>query len=117
MQGVVYYANYLLYAEVGRFAYLQHKGVDYRRDVLERGLDFTIASASVRYLAPLRYPDEFDVRVTLGDVRHSSWSFRYLVTKADRDTICAEMETVQVFLDRATGRPTRMPSVFAERLR
>jgi len=115
MQGVVYYANYLLYAEVGRFAYLQHVGMDYRRDLLDHGLDFTIASASVRYLAPLRYPDEFDIRVKLGDVRHSSWTFRYLITKAD-GTICAEAETAQVVIDRTSGRPTRIPSELARRL-
>jgi acyl-CoA thioester hydrolase len=116
MQGVVYYANYLLYAEVGRFAYLQHAGFDYRRDLLDRGLDFTIASASVRYLAPLRYPDEFDIRVKVGGVRHSSWRFEYLVTKDD-GTTCATMETAQVVLDRSSGRPTRIPEVLAERLR
>jgi acyl-CoA thioester hydrolase len=116
MQGVVYYANYLVYAEVGRFAYLRHAGLDYRRDLLDHGLDFTIASASVRYLSPLRYPDEFDVRVRVADVRHSSWRFEYLVTKAD-GTRCAEMETAQVVLDRATWRPARIPASLAERLR
>jgi acyl-CoA thioester hydrolase len=116
MQGVVYYANYLLYAEVGRFAYLQHRGLDYRRDLLERGLDFTIASASVRYLVPLRYPDEFDIHVKVGEVRHSSWRFDYLVAKAD-GTPCATIETAQVVLDRANGRPTRIPSSLAETLR
>jgi acyl-CoA thioester hydrolase len=116
MQGVVYYANYLLYAEVGRFAFLQHAGLDYRRDLLERGLDFTIASAAVRYLAPLRYPDEFDIRVRVGEVRRSSWRFDYLVTKAD-GTRCAEIATEQVVLDRASGRPTRIPAALAERLR
>src|SRR5919201_3061803 len=116
MQGVVYYANYLLYAEVGRFAYLQHCGFDYRRDLLERGLDFTIASASVRYLAPLRYPDEFDIRVRCGEVRHSSWRFEYLITKTD-GTVCAQVDTAQVVIDRATGRPARIPAALAERLR
>ncbi|OLC52454.1 MAG: hypothetical protein AUH85_17085 [Chloroflexi bacterium 13_1_40CM_4_68_4] len=116
MQGVVYYANYLLYAEVGRFAYLQHSGFDYRHDLLDQGLDFTIASASVRYLSPLRYPDEFDIRVKVGEVRHSSWSFKYLITRADGAT-CAEVETAQVVIDRRTGRPTRIPAALAERLR
>lgn len=109
MQGVVYYANYLLYAEVGRVAYLRHLGVDYRGDLLARGLDFTIASAFVRYLAPLRFDEEFDIRVRLGGRRRSSWSFQYLVTKPD-GTPCAEMETTQVLLDRDTGRPTRIPA-------
>src|SRR6059058_2471840 len=46
-QGVVYYANYLLYAEVGRVAYLRELGLDYA-GLLERGIDFTVGEASVR---------------------------------------------------------------------
>ncbi len=116
MQGVVYYANYLLYAEVGRVAFLRHLGIDYRRDLLDRGLDFTIASASVRYLAPLRFDEEFDIRVRLGEMRRSSWSFRYLVTRVE-GTVCAEMETTQVLLEHGTGRPTRLPSKLVAALR
>lgn len=115
MQGVVYYANYLVYAEVGRFAFLQHLGLDYKRDLLDHGLDFTIANASVRYLSPLRYPDEFDIRVKVGEVRRSSWTFAYLVTKID-GTVCAEMETGQVVLDQASFRATRIPDELIRKL-
>src|ERR671937_2249057 len=55
MQGVVYYANYLLYAEVGRVAYLRALGILYERDLLANGLDFTIGEGRVRYRAPLRF--------------------------------------------------------------
>ena len=56
LQGVVYYGNYLLFAEVGRVAYLRELGVLYERDLLARGVDFTIGEARVRYHAPLRRP-------------------------------------------------------------
>lgn len=115
LQGVVYYANYLVYAEVGRVAYLRHLGVDYTRDLLDHGFDFTIAAASVRYLAPLRFDDEFDIRVAVGELRKSSWILRYLVARPD-GTICAEMETTQALLDRATMRPTRIPERLAAAL-
>jgi acyl-CoA thioester hydrolase len=116
LQGVVYYANYLLYAEVGRVAYLRHLGIDYRRDLMQRGLDFTIAEARVRYLAPLHFDDEFDICVRLGTLRHSSWSFEYLVARSD-GTPAAEMETVQVMLARESGRPTRITPEIASVLR
>ncbi len=108
LQGVVYYANYLLYAEVGRMAYLRAAKIDYTRDLLDRGVDFTIAEAWVRYLAPLRFDEEFDIRVRLGEVRRSSWAFEYLLARGE--TICAEMRTVQVILERGSGRPSRMPA-------
>lgn len=107
MQGVVYYANYLVYAEVARAAYLKHLGLRYR-ELLEGGLDFTIGEASLRYHAPLRYDDEFDIRVRVGDVRRVSWSFDYAVDRAD-GTRSAEVSTVQVLLDRSSFRPQRLP--------
>jgi acyl-CoA thioester hydrolase len=107
MQNVVYYANYLLYAEVGRVAYLRDLGLLYS-DMTAKGLDFTIGEASVRYRAPLRFDDEFDIKVRVGEIRHSSWAFEYAVDRAD-GLHCAEMTTVQVMIDRSSLRATRIP--------
>jgi len=109
MQQVVYYANYLLYAEVGRVAYLRHLGIDYTKEFLDRGVDFTIGEASVKYRAPLRLDDEFDIRVRVGDIRHSSWAFEYAIDRAD-GVHCADLSTVQVVIARqAPPRAQRMP--------
>jgi len=107
MQNVVYYANYLLYAEVGRVAYLRDLGLLYS-EMTANGLDFTIGEASVHYRAPLRFDDEFDIKVRVGEIRHSSWSFEYAVDRAD-GLHCADMTTVQVMIDRSTLRATRIP--------
>jgi len=107
LQGVVYYANYLVFAEVGRVAYLRELGIVYERDFLARGIDFTIGEANVRYRAPLRFDDEFDIRVRVGDIRQSSWSFRYAIDRADGQH-CAAAWTVQVVLDRGSSRATRI---------
>ena len=115
MQNVVYYANYLLYAEVGRVAYLRELGIEYGRDFLERGIDFTIGEANVRYRAPLRFDEEFDIKVRVGEIRHSSWAFEYAVDRAD-GLHSAEMTTVQVVIDRATKRATRIPPALRDLL-
>lgn len=109
MQGVVYYANYLLFAEVGRVAYLRALGIDYKRDLIEQGVDFTIGEASVRYQAPLRFDDEYDIRVRVGEIRGSSWTFEYAFDRSDGQR-CAVGSTVQVILDPGTGRATRIPA-------
>jgi acyl-CoA thioester hydrolase len=113
LQGVVYYANYLLFAEVGRVAYLRELGIVYERDLLANGIDFTIGEARVRYHAPLRFDEEYDIKVRVGDMRHSSWTFEYVIDRAD-GTRCAEASTIQVMLDRKTGRPTRIPDALRE---
>ncbi len=107
MQGVVYYANYLVYAEVGRSALLRHLGI--RRDALQKsGLDFAIGEASVRYHAPLRYDDEFDVRVRVAEVRGASWTLHYAVDRAD-GLRCADMTTIQVVFDPRLSKAVRIP--------
>ena len=108
LQAVVYYANYLLFAEVGRIAYLRELGIDYRHDLLDQGVDFTIGEASVRYQAPLRFDDEYDIRVRVGEIRNSSWVFEYAFDRADGQR-CAVGSTVQVILDHKTGKAARIP--------
>ena len=109
LQGVVYYANYLLFAEVGRMAYLRALGVDYKHDLIEKSVDFTIGEASVRYQAPLQFDDEYDIRVRVGEIRGSSWTFEYAFDRADGQR-CAIGSTVQVIIDPKTGRASRMPA-------
>src|SRR5207247_4267865 len=58
-------------------------GIVYERDLLAQGVDFTIGEARVRYHAPLRFDDEYDIRVRIGEIRHSSWTFEYAIDRAD----------------------------------
>ena len=109
LQAVVYYANYLLYAEIGRIAYLRDLGIDYQRDLIARGLDFTIGEATVRYRSPLRFDDEYDIRVRVGEIRRVSWTFDYAIDRAD-GVRCATASTVQVIIAGATKKPVRIPA-------
>jgi acyl-CoA thioester hydrolase len=113
LQGVVYYANYLLFAEVGRVAYLRELGIVYERDLIAHGVDFTIGEARVRYHEPLRFDDEYDIKVRVGEIRHSSWAFEYAIDRAD-GTHCADTSTIQVMIDRKSGRATRIPEGLRE---
>lgn len=115
LQGVVYYANYLLFAEIGRIAYLRELGIVYDRDMLAHGVDFTIGEARVRYQAPLRFDDEYDIKVRVGEIRHSSWTFEYAIDRAD-GLHCADVSTIQVMVDRTSGRATRIPAELKQTL-
>jgi acyl-CoA thioester hydrolase len=115
LQGVVYYANYLLFAEIGRIAYLRELGIVYDRDMLAQGIDFTIGEARVRYHAPLRFDDEYDIKVRVGEIRHSSWTFEYAIDRGD-GLRCADVSTIQVMIDRKSGRATRIPAQLRQTL-
>src|SRR3954463_13296008 len=80
--GVVYYANYLIWCEVGRVEYLRARGGSYA--LLEaQGGGPARGEAKVRYLAPARFDDLVRVETTLTGVRSRAVSFDYLITHAE----------------------------------
>lgn len=104
-QGVVYHANYIVYFEVARGAFLRELGIDY--NALEAtGFFVVVVEARARYLAPARYDDELVITATLAEVRNRSFSFKYAVRLGE--TLVAEGETAHVVVDRQ-GKATRIP--------
>ena len=87
--------------------YLRHLGIEYA-DLMERGMEFTIGEAHVRYRAPLRFDDQFDIKIRVGEIRGSSWEFEYAIDRAD-GLHCADVSTIQVVIGRETRRAERMP--------
>ena len=104
-QGVVYHANFLVYFEVGRGAWLRAQGHDYNQ-FEANGYFLVVVEARTTYRAPARYDDVLTVRTTLAEVRHRSVIFRYQVLNGD--TLVAEGETAHVCVDRE-GKPIRLP--------
>jgi acyl-CoA thioester hydrolase len=62
--GVVYYANYLRWFEMGRTELLRQIGATYS-SVEEAGFFFPVTEVSCRYLKPARFDDEITVETTL----------------------------------------------------
>jgi len=56
--GMVYYANYLIWMEVGRSDYCRQCGFSYRDLEREEKAYLAVAEANCRYRAPARYDDE-----------------------------------------------------------
>jgi acyl-CoA thioester hydrolase len=59
--GVVYYANYLVWFEVGRADLLRSLGWTYR-EMETDGISLPVIEAHCEYLRPARYDDEIEVR-------------------------------------------------------
>ena len=59
-QGVVFNANYLAYFEWRSPSSCARRSAA-TRAVVERGVDLVVAEARMRYLAPLRFDDEFEL--------------------------------------------------------
>ena len=105
--GVVYYANYLVWCEVGRVELLRALGRSYA--ALEGdGIGLAVSEARVRYLAPARFDDLVRVETTLTSVRSRALTFDYLISDAVSGTRFATAHTALVSID-AGGRLTAIP--------
>src|SRR5262245_58596109 len=63
--GVVYYANYLIWMEIGRVELCRRLGVRYRDMEEQDGVLLTVAEVSCRYHFPARYDEEVAVHTSI----------------------------------------------------
>ncbi len=108
--GVVYYANYLVWCEVGRIELLRALGRSYA--ALEAdGIGLAVSEARVRYLSPARFDDVVRVETTLMSVRSRAITFDYVISDAVSGTRVATAHTALVSIDTA-GRLAAIPLEF-----
>ena len=105
--GIVYYVNYLKFAERARTEMLRLLGKE-QQEMLDRdGLGFAVRSCTVDYLAPARLDDALEVQTSLLEVGGASMRVRQTVVRDGRTL--ADMRLRLAFIDRA-GRPARLPA-------
>lgn len=105
--GVVYYANFLVWFEVGRTDLLRHAGWSYREMEVE-GFSLPVIEAHCEYKEPARYDDELEVR-TGGDLLSPiRVQFTYEIVRPADEALLATGHTVHASLD-PSGRPRRLP--------
>jgi acyl-CoA thioester hydrolase len=105
--GVVYYANYFVWFEVGRTDLLRGAGWSYREMELE-GYTLPVIDARCTYRAPAKYDDDIEVRTTGDLLSPVRLQFSYDVVRAADEATLASGLTVHASLDRS-GRPCRLP--------
>jgi len=110
--GIVYYAKYLEYFEVARTEMLRSLGLPYR-EIEEKGYELPVASASIKYYKGAGYDDELLIVASLTPKLSPRVEIHYEVKRTDGELI-AEGETTLVFVDRATGKPTRAPQFYLD---
>ena len=101
--GIVYYANYLVWFEIGRVELLRALGLTYNQLEIDHQCILPVIEASCRYRAPARYDDEILIETRPSLLRGSVLKFAYQVwrkaTDAEERKLLAEGETVHVVCD------------------
>ena len=105
--GVVYYANYFVWFEVGRTDLLRDAGWSYR-EMEAAGVALPVIEAHCDYRQSARYDDELEVRTVAALLSPVRVAFDYEVVRPADDTVIATGRTVHAALDPA-GRPCRLP--------
>ena len=105
--GVVYYANYFVWFEVGRTDLLREAGWSYR-DMETDGFALPVIDAQCTYRESAKYDDEIEVRTTGEMLSPVRVKFTYEVVRSADAATLATGTTVHATVDRS-GRPCRLP--------
>jgi acyl-CoA thioester hydrolase len=113
--GVIYYANYLVWMEMGRTDYCRSVGFDYREMEVE-GAHMAVAEATCRYILPARYDDSILVRTWVERLNRRLITFVYSIVNENTKAILAEGKTVHVAMS-LEGKSMSISERYMELLR
>ena len=118
--GIVYYANYLVWFELGRVELLRSLGLAYSQLEKEHECILPVVEATCRYRSPAKYDDEILIETRPAMLRGSVLKFAYRILRKGTDgaepTLLAEGETVHVVCDDRLKRKA-LPVHYADALR
>ncbi len=111
--GFVYYANYLIYFEIGRTEYIRSSGMTYKQ-LEDMGYMLPVLFASCKYLKPARYDDILTIRTTISEFKGIRLGFSYEILR-DGITL-VEGTTSHAFVD-TEGRPRKLSPEIQDKIK
>ena len=112
--GIVYYANYLKYAERARTEMLRDLGNENARLMKTEGLAFAVRRCEVDFFKPARLDDLLSVKTRLIDIGGASVVADQRVKRDNAELVRMELKLACLSLD---GRPARLPAAIKTRLK
>jgi len=109
--GVVYYANYLVWMEVGRVELVRSLGFQYKDLEQAEGLYLSVIEADCRYLYPARYDQEIAVETNIVKATSRTVEFGYRISSVEPERLLAEGTTRHIWLNRE-WRPASLPEKY-----
>lgn len=109
--GVVYYANYFVWMEIGRVDYCSQLGFEYRDMEAADGIFLVVTDARCRYRGAARFHDPIRVVTWVSESRSRTIRFSYEIRHAEDDRLLATGETLHTVCDR-DGKTVRLPEKY-----
>jgi len=104
--GVVYYANYLKFAERARTEMLRHLGIESSALQDEQGLGLVVRRVEVDYIQPARLDDLLEVHLSLTKVGGASMQGVQRIVRGGEDLVRIE---IKLGCMKLSGGPARLP--------
>jgi acyl-CoA thioester hydrolase len=109
--GVVYYANYLIWMELGRAEYCRAAGIRYKDMEADEGVRLAVVDAHCRYMHPARYDEEITVKAWIARANRRMIEFHYEVRESQSGRRLAAGETKHIFLG-PDMKPVKLPDKY-----
>ena len=104
--GIVYYANYLKFAERGRTELMRALGAEHREMAERDGLAWAVRRCTIDYLRPARLDDLLEVRTRVVEVGAARLDAEQVVR---RDAVDLARLALRLACIDLRGRPARLP--------
>ena len=105
--GIVYYANYLRFAERARTEFIRSLGCSQQSTLEEEKCGFTVRKCEIEYLRPAVLDDELTVTCEMREVKGASAVMYQEVYRGDE--LLATVNVKVVYVNLLKKRPTRIP--------
>jgi acyl-CoA thioester hydrolase len=111
--GIVYYANYLKFAERARTEMLRLAGINQSEMATRYGMAFAVRNCAVDFRAPARLDDLIEVRSRFTELVGATVSGVQAIWRDAEELVRLD---VRVACLRENGRPTRIPAPLRQAL-
>ena len=105
-QGIAHNANYLVWFEVARVAYLEKFAGGYPK-LRDSGVEALVLESHVHYREPARFDDRLRIHARCADIRGARFRYEYAVER--NGIVIADGWTAHATVDGETLKPTRIP--------
>ncbi|MBR6355842.1 MAG: tol-pal system-associated acyl-CoA thioesterase [Alphaproteobacteria bacterium] len=106
--GIVYYANYLKFAERARTEFLRALTIHQQADLEQHQTGFVVRSCHIEYLKSAVLDDALTVTCIVREYGAASATVVQEILRGDE--VLATLEVKVIYMNVATHRPTRMPA-------
>ncbi len=112
--GIVYYANYLRWFEIGRTELMRSLGIAYK-DLEGRGVHLPVSEVFCKYLQSARYDDILGIETRVDSLKRASIQFAYRILRQADGAELVTGTTLHAFVD-AKGKIVRVPPFLKEKI-